>query len=474
MEKALRLLVSSQVLFIFAALTSLPVSADHVIAIGLKSGQAELEAFQAQSENHPQGVSILKDHTGKYENDNTFVQLSGHHTNRLKVANEEVVVVLPAKLNYDSLMELLIKIRAARTLGAAQVSVYSASPFKDIVIEGELSSELNLAEMISVAGADQIFEKGERRKLGQVIPKVNVVSQSAYWLGGTNHPELLGQVAAALDKKPYGFEELKADVSQLKGRKIYWFSASKAPVNDHFFATLAQIHWLESQGAVVHLVSPYLPYARSDKPEFHVGVAAQGRLVADLIESVGTQGITVVRAHAPQSLGFFKIHASEISGRTTIVNFLKSQDIECVVSPDAGFQKDATRYHHKLVKAYGRSRKVCLAVMNKERDTDGKETLVGGAGLESIEGKNVVIIDDETASGGTLHQVAQALQNYHPKSIFAVVTHLAGPAHKSLNSEFIQHLAVTNTVPVSVDHPRLTVLSIAPEIANEIRGFEGK
>jgi ribose-phosphate pyrophosphokinase len=171
-------------------------------------------------------------------------------------------------------------------------------------------------------------------------------------------------------------------------------------------------------------------------------------------------------------LGFFKIHSEEISGRSTIVNFLKSQKIGCVVSPDAGFQKDATKYQHELLKAYGGSKDVCLAVMNKERNSDGQETILGGTGIENITGKHVVIIDDETASGGTLSQVAQVLQRYQPKSVFAVVTHLAGPAQKSLNSENIQHLVVTDTVPASVSHQKLKVLSIAPEIAAGIAAGE--
>ncbi len=475
MKPLFKTLILSQI-FIFL---SAPVFAGSPIAIGIQAGQAELKSFITDAETTLGAVSILQDHTGKFENDNMFVQLynSAFNIEKLKLVNRDVYIVLPSRLSFDSLMETLIKIRAARTLGAKQLYVSSESLLKDVVIEGDLGNELNLEEFITAAGADSVFENHHfremprklPRKLEEIKPLKNSVTQADYWVGGSNHPELLNQVAAILGKKAYSFEELRTNSDLLKGRKIYWIAAPITPVNENFFNTLAQIRWLEHHGASVHLITPYLPYARSDKPEFNMGVTTQGRLVADLIEAVGTQGITVVRAHAPQSLGFFKIYSKEISGRSTIVDYLKSQEVECVISPDAGFQKDATQYQFELRQSYGGQKSVRLTVMNKERNSDGKETLHGGTGLENIEGKKVVIIDDETSSGGTLHQVAQFIQNYHPKSVFAVVTHLAGPAQKSIHSHSIQKIIVTNTLPIGVSHSKLSVLSIAPELAEDIQ-----
>ena len=382
------------------------------------------------------------------------------------------MIVLPAALNYDTLIEVLLKVRAAKTFGASRIVVQSSIPLKAIPISGALSEVLSLEQFLAVAGADEVIEKETSRELTETKSKRNAVTQADYWVGGTNHPQLIDQTSRALGKSPVGFEALRGAPESVKGRKIYWIAGIQAPVNEQLFTTLAQIKWIEEHGGSVHLVTPYLPYARSDKPEFDVGVTTQGRLVADLIEAVGTEGITVVRAHAPQSLGFFKIHSEEIAGRKTIVDHLRSQQIDCVISPDAGFQKDATKYQHDLIKSYGGQKEVCLVVMNKERNSDGKETILGGTGLEKIEGKNVVIIDDETATGGTLAQVAKALKNYPPKAVFAVVTHLAGTAKQSLGSDAIQSLVVTNTVPISLTDPKLTVLSIAPEIAESISRSE--
>jgi phosphoribosylpyrophosphate synthetase len=149
--------------------------------------------------------------------------------------------------------------------------------------------------------------------------------------------------------------------------------------------------------------------------------------------------------------------------------------VECIVSPDAGFQKNATKYQQDLFKAYNGEREVELAVMNKERDIDGKEKVLGGFGMSKISGKNVVIIDDETSSGGTLSQVASYLHQYRPKSILGVVTHLAGEAKSCLNSEYIDYVVVSDTVPICIRHPKLIVLEMGPSIGDWIhRGEENR
>lgn len=406
---------------------------------------------------------------GKFPNDNTFVRLYDSK-NAPKIVGKDVVVPIPEILNYDLLMELLIKIRAAKNLGASLVQTSSIA-LSEIKITGELSQYLDLEELIACAGADSVIENGEERLVTVPAPKRIRAKNIHSFIGSSNHPELLDELSQLLNKAPLDFNDLANISSKLLGRKIYWLSASVAPVNDHFFRTLAEIRYLYQQGAFVHLVSPYLPYARSDKPEYEHGVIAQGRLVADLIECVGTQAITVVRAHAPQSLGFFKIAAHEISGRKTIIEFLKSQNVEHVISPDAGFQKDATKYQHELQSIS--DKEIGLSVMNKERSYDGKEKINGGTNLDKISGRNTVIIDDETQTGGTAEKVAQIISAHGAKSIFAVVTHLAGPAKAVLNSKVIQEMVVTNTLPITAKSPLLRVLSIAKEIAESI-SFEDR
>ena len=450
------------------------LAAPPVIGIGLVHSRDELAAQKAHFEATGSSFVVLPDLTRKFENDNLIVQFYHPRVNTtgIQVVNRHTSIALPARMNYDHLLEALIKIRTARTLGASEVSVHSRIPLKKIKIEGALADELDLSQLLAVAGADYGIEAGSKIALEAKKPTHSPITQQDFLIGTSNHPELSAETAALLKKKPISFDEILADPDQLRGKRIYWMVAAETPINEHFFTALAQASWMNRAGADVHLITPYLFYSRSDKPEFDVGVTTQGRLVADLIESTGVTGITVVRAHAPQSLGFFKIHSKEITSRPTIIELLKRHEVDCIISPDAGFQKDATKFQHDLAQAYSGSREVSLVVMNKERSFEGKERILGGTGIEGIKGKKVAIVDDETASGGTLDQVASLIKKYEPKSVIAVVTHLAGQATKATQSAAIEHIVVTNSLPIRAKHEKLTVLSIARELAQEIARAE--
>ena len=460
--------------FLFILLSLNAQATPPTLGLSLLESPEESGPQQAYFEAHGSAYTRFPDLTRKFENDNLIVQFyhPSVNTQGITVVNQNVSLALPPLLNYDALMEALIKVRTARTLGALEVSVFSQIPLEEIRIEGHHAQELHLRDLFAVAGADVAIEAGHRSELHPQKIKKNAASQKEYWIGGLNHPELLAEISDHLGQRPLSFEAIQTRPQECAGRSIYWVAAAELPINERFFSALGQAAWMSRHGARVHLITPYLFYSRSDKPEFEVGVTTQGRLVADLIEAVGVQGITVVRAHAPQSLGFFRIHSKEITSRPTIIDFLKTNAVDCVISPDAGFQKDATKFQHELTLAYQGAREVNLVVMNKERNYEGKERILGGTGIEHVTGKTLVIVDDETASGGTLDQVAQILQRYQPKRILAVVTHLAGHAKKAIESPAIEHIVVTNTLPIKAKSEKLTVLSIAQEIAQEIAHSE--
>ncbi len=471
------------VLFQLLALFSRDAQATSFVGITLQGDTASFERVKAELKAEGHTLSLLVDRTKKFDNDNLYVELYNplHNSpsssfggaSQVRVVNREVILPLPAEISCDQLMEALQKVRAAKVFGANEVILAPGVPLAELKVGCSLSQELSLEQFFAVAGADRVRESSKSlRPLLEIRPKKNPVTQAGFLIGGDHH-ELTGKVAQLLGSSDVSFEVLRSHPEVLRGVKIYWFSASIPPVQENLFRALAQTQWLQSQGAAVQWVTPYLPYARSDKPEFGLGVAAQGRLVADLIEAVGTQGVIVARAHAPQSLGFFKIHADEISARSTLIQYLRAHQVDCVISPDAGFQKDATRYQQELSEAYGKPDSVCLVVMNKQRTAEGEQVL-GGTGLEQIAGRKVVIIDDETATGGTLGHVAEAIQKYRPASVFAVVTHLAGSGQKALDSPWIEKLVVTDTLPSRIQSPKLEVVSIAEEIKAVILSHESE
>lgn len=396
--------------------------------------------------------NVLPTQTREFDNGNTgawFYQ---------SVLGYDFEILIPSAFNADELMEALIKIRTAYAQGAKRVTVVSEIPLDDIefLTSQPDSKRLPLEKLFQIAGASNIRVGGK--------PSVRLVRESrgyAYqdwsnsaFMAGDSHPYLRDELARLLK-----INVVDAKHSRYFDRtQIFYVASITPPVNENFFKLLADIIDLKSKGASVTLITPYLPYARSDKKD-HEGVSVTGRLVADLIEAVRTDSIAFVRAHAPQSEGFFSIPVFHISGRRTLKEYLAQQGIDLVVSPDAGFQKDATLYAEDLG--------VPVAVVNKQRDPETSETLLHDISGPAIKGLHVAIIDDETASGSTLAKVAAFLKEHGAKTVTAVVSHLAGAGKKALESRDIDHIVVTNTFPVdTMNNGRVRVLSIAKEIAH--------
>ena len=76
-------------------------------------------------------------------------------------------------------------------------------------------------------------------------------------------------------------------------------------------------------------------------------------------------------------------------------------------------------------------------------------------------------------TAGTIGAAAQTLRDHGAKTVIAAATHpiLSGPAVQRLSESAFEEIVVTNTLPISdnVHLPKLTVLSVAPLIAEAIR-----
>jgi ribose-phosphate pyrophosphokinase len=113
-----------------------------------------------------------------------------------------------------------------------------------------------------------------------------------------------------------------------------------------------------------------------------------------------------------------------------------------------------------------------MAAGNKKRLSDDRvviDTLVG-----DVEGKNVIILDDEIANGGTIMEVLNKLRERRVKHITVVCTHglFTGKAIARLGAQAdIAEIVTTDTVPIPPEKrlPNMTILSIAPLLAEAIR-----
>jgi ribose-phosphate pyrophosphokinase len=91
-----------------------------------------------------------------------------------------------------------------------------------------------------------------------------------------------------------------------------------------------------------------------------------------------------------------------------------------------------------------------------------------------VEGKTVIMLDDMVDTAGTLAQGANALKNRGAAKIYACCTHpvLSGQSIERLKASPIDHLVVTNTIPLNKEAQncsKIEVLSVAELLGEAIK-----
>jgi ribose-phosphate pyrophosphokinase len=244
------------------------------------------------------------------------------------------------------------------------------------------------------------------------------------------------------------------------------------PVQEHLMELLLMLDAARGASAArITAVIPHYAYARSDKKDApRISIAA--RLVADLIATAGANRVLTLTLHSPQVHGYFSVPVDHMNALKVLAAHFRRRDLKntVVVSPDLGNAKSATHFARLL--------KLPVAAANKQRLADDK--VVIDAIVGDVDAKNVIVIDDEIANGGTIIEVLRKLRQQRVKGITVVCTHglFTGKAIERLRSQpDIQEIVTTNTVPIPAEKrlPNMRVLSVAPLLAETIhRIHEGE
>src|SRR5690242_2876344 len=238
------------------------------------------------------------------------------------------------------------------------------------------------------------------------------------------------------------------------------------PVQEHLVELLFMLDAARGASAArTTAVIPYYSYARSDKKDMpRISIAA--RLVADLLVTAGANRVLTMTLHAAQVHGFFSVPTDHLNALNVLANHFRGRDLTntVVVAPDLGNAKSASHFARLL--------RLPVAAGSKQRLSDEKvviEAIVG-----DVDGKNAIVIDDEIANGGTMIEMIERLREHNVGHISVACTHglFTGRAIEHLSAQpDIVEIVTTNTVPIAPEKrlPNMTVLSVAPLIAETIR-----
>ena len=238
------------------------------------------------------------------------------------------------------------------------------------------------------------------------------------------------------------------------------------PVQEHLMELLLMLDAARGASAArLTAVIPHFAYARSDKKDApRISIAA--RLVADLLATSGAGRVLTMTLHSPQVHGFFGVPVDHLNALEVLAAHFRKQRLRdtVVVSPDLGNAKEAAHLARML--------RLPVAAGSKKRLSDDKvviETLVG-----DVDGKHVIVIDDEIANGGTIVEVLKKMRERGVRRIAVACTHglFTGKAIARLAAQpDIVEIVTTDTVPVAAEKrlPNMKVLSVAPLLAEAIR-----
>jgi ribose-phosphate pyrophosphokinase len=238
------------------------------------------------------------------------------------------------------------------------------------------------------------------------------------------------------------------------------------PVQHHLMELLLMLDAARGASAArITAVIPHFAYARSDKKDApRISIAA--RLVADLLVTAGASRVLTMALHAPQVHGFFSVPVDHMNAMKVLAGHFRRQTLKntVVVSPDLGNAKAASHF----------ARSLGLPVAAGSKTRLGDDRVVIDALVGDVDGKNVIVLDDEIANGGTIIEALNKLRERRVKRIAVACTHglFTGEAIARLGAQSdIAEIVTTDTVPVPPEKrlPNMKILSIAPLLAETIR-----
>ena len=294
-------------------------------------------------------------------------------------------------------------------------------------------------------------------------------------VSGRSHPGLaekitdkLGCQLGHIELETFADGETYARFAEsVRGTDMFVVQTASRPVDQNLMELLILVNAAKLASAKrITAVIPWFFYARQDKKS-RPREPITAKLVADMLQVAGVDRVLTMDLHAGQVQGFFNIPVDHMTAVPMFAQHIKDllgPEVERVaVAPDTGRAKLAGKFAEMI----GGD----LVVLNKERPSHNVARVTAVIG--EVEGKVAVMTDDIIDTAGTLCAGAEALKEAGAARVIACGTHALfnGPALERIEESVLDHVIVTDTVPVdpTTKPDKVDILSISGILAETIQ-----
>ena len=243
-------------------------------------------------------------------------------------------------------------------------------------------------------------------------------------------------------------------LKKITGDRVVVVQSLCPPVDTNMLRALSLISKAREAVSDVVAVVPYMGYARQDA-EFLSGEIVTIKVLGNLFKGAGASRIVVVDMHSTEGLRHLGAEAANVTAVPALARYFAGMRLAnpLVVSPDAGGAKRAEMFAAELG--------TDLLTLEKSRDRKTGRVQIRTKKAGVAGGRDIIIVDDMIATGGSIVKAAEFLKGQHCGRIFAACTHalLTGGARGRMRKAGVHRIVSTNTIP-----GRSGVVDVSPAI----------
>jgi ribose-phosphate pyrophosphokinase len=300
------------------------------------------------------------------------------------------------------------------------------------------------------------------------------MSKKIFLFSGTSNIQLARKIAlnakinlGRLTIKKFTDGETYVNVHEVvSGKNCFVLQSCSDPANENFMELMIIIDALKSlKAGKITAVLPFYPYRRQER-KIEKGESVTAKLCATLIKSAGADRIIALDLHSKTIENFFKVPYNHLTAFHLFLDYFSKKKIKnaAVIAPDFG----AFSVNKKLAKEL----EMPCSYIKKYRM--GKHDEVKKMELEmDVKGKDIIMLDDEISTGGTLVAASRLLKKSGAGKIHFACTHpvLAARAVSRLKRSAISEIVVTDSIylPKEKRMNKIKILSVAGLISKEIK-----